>query len=173
MLLHDSRRAARVTDRGDLILLEDQDRSRWNRAQIEEGVRLVEEALLMRRPGSYQVQAAIAAVHAEATTAEETDWPQIAVLYEQLLRYERSPVIELNRAVAISFASGPLEGLGQLDAIPLTDVLEQYAPFHLARADMYRRLGRASAAQESYRRALALARNEQVRRFIQQRLETS
>jgi RNA polymerase sigma-70 factor (ECF subfamily) len=173
ILLHDSRRAARVSEEGDLILLEDQDRSRWNRAQIAEGVCLVEEALLMRRPGSYQVQAAIAAVHAEAATAKETDWPQIAVLYEQLCHYERSPVIDLNRAVAVSFAVGPDEGLRQLEAIALTGALERYTPFHLARADMYRRLGRASAAQECYRRALALARNEQVRRFIQQRLETS
>jgi RNA polymerase sigma-70 factor (ECF subfamily) len=170
MLLHDSRRDARVSDEGELVLLEDQDRTRWNRAQIDEGIRLVEEALLMRRPGSYQVQAAIAAVHAEAASAPKTDWPQIAVLYDHLLRYERTPVIELNRAVAYSFAVGPNEGLRLLDDLAAGDALARYAPFHLARADMFRRLGRPGEALESYRRALPFAQNEQVRRFIEQRL---
>jgi RNA polymerase sigma-70 factor (ECF subfamily) len=170
MVLHDSRREARVTAEGDLVLLEDQDRTRWKRPQIEEGLRLVEQALLMRRPGSYQVQAAIAAVHAEAATAADTDWPQIAVLYGQLLRYERTPVIELNRAVAVSFAISPHEGLDLLEGIAGTGALERYTPFHLARADMLRRLGRTDQARECYRRALVFAHNEQVRRFIEQRL---
>src|SRR5262252_3077607 len=142
MLLHDSRREARVSADGDLVLLEEQDRTKWKRPQIEEGIRLVEQALRMRRPGPYQIQAAIAAVHAEAPTAADTDWRQIAVLYEQLLRYERTPVIELNRAVAISFAASPIEALSMLEDIERTGALDQYAPFHLARADMFRRLGR-------------------------------
>jgi RNA polymerase sigma-70 factor (ECF subfamily) len=170
MLLHDSRRNARVNNEGELVLLADQDRTKWNRAQIDEGARLVEEALLQRRPGSYQVQAAIAAVHAEATTGADTDWPQIAVLYDQLLRYERTPVIELNRAVAISFAVGPHEGLQLLDNLAGSGGLDRYAPFHLAHADMFRRLGRHEDAREWYRRALPFAQNEQVRRFIEQRL---
>ena len=127
----------------------------------------------MRRPGPYQVQGAIAAVHAEAPTAADTDWRQIAVLYEQLLRYERTPVIDLNRAVAISFAVSPVEGLSLLEDIERTGALEQYAPFHLARADMFRRLGRADEARESYRLALPVAQNEHVRRFIEQRLHNA
>src|SRR5215471_15024406 len=170
MLLHDSRREARVSDEGDLVLLEDQDRTKWKRPQIEEGVQLVEQALRMGRPGPYQVQGAIAAVHAEAATAGETDWRQIAVLYDQLLRYERTPVIELNRAVAISYAATPVEGLRLLKGIERTGALEQYAPFHLARADMFRRLGLNDDARECYRRALPFAQNEQVRRFIEKRL---
>src|SRR5262245_43855428 len=170
MLLHDSRREARVSDEGDLVLLENQDRNKWNRPQIDEGVRLIERALLMRRPGPYQIQGAIAAVHAEASTAAETDWRQIAVLYEQLLRYERTPVIELNRAVAVSFAISPVEGLSLLEDIEGTGALEQYAPFHLARADMLCRLGRNDEALECYERALPLAPNEQVRRFIEERV---
>src|SRR5215831_12657856 len=170
MLLHDSRREARVSDEGDLVLLENQDRNKWNRPQIDEGVRLIERALLMRRPGPYQIQGAIAAVHAEASTAAETDWRQIAVLYEQLLRHERTPVIELNRAVAFSFAVGPVEGLSLVEDIQRTGALEQYAPFHMARADMLLRLGRHEEACECYRHALPLAPNEQVRRFIERRL---
>jgi RNA polymerase sigma-70 factor (ECF subfamily) len=170
MLLHDSRRAARVGDDGELVLLEDQDRTKWNRSSIEEGIRLVEKALAMRRPGPYQVQGAIAAVHAEARTAVETDWPQIAVLYDQLLRYERTPVIELNRAVALSYAATPFAALELLSAIERTGALNQYAPFHLARADVHRRLGQADEALDCYRRALPLAPNDQVRRFIDQQL---
>jgi RNA polymerase sigma-70 factor (ECF subfamily) len=170
MLLHDSRREARVSDQGELVLLDDQDRTKWKRPQIEEGVRLVENALLMGRPGSYQVQAAIAAVHAEAETAGDTDWPQIAVLYDQLLHYERTPVIELNRAVAVSFAVSPHEGLRLIERMAGT-ALERYAPFHLARADMFRRLGRRDEARECYGRALPCAQNEQVRRFIERRLQ--
>jgi RNA polymerase sigma-70 factor, ECF subfamily len=172
MILHDSRREARAGAEGELILLEDQDRSRWNRDEIEEGVRLVETALRMKRPGSYQIQAAIAAVHAEATTASETDWPQIALLYDELLSYEPTPVVELNRAVAVSFAANPDLGLRLLDRIERTGALENYAPFHLARADMLRRLDRRDEAREAYKRALPFADNEQVRRFIELRLRS-
>ena len=168
MLLHDSRRDARVSDEGDLVLLENQDRTKWNRPQIEEGIRLIERALNMRRPGPYQIQGAIAAVHAEASTAADTDWRQIAILYEQLLRYERTPVIELNRAVAVSFAVGPAQGLSLLEDIERIGALEHYAPFHLAHADMLRRLGRDDEALECCERALPFAPNEQVRRFIEQ-----
>src|SRR5262245_12207189 len=170
MLLHDSRHEARVSDEGDLVLLEDQDRKKWNRSQITEGVRLIERALEMRRPGPYQIQGAIAAVHAEAPTPADTDWQQIAVLYEQLLRYERTPVIELNWAVAVSFALSPVEGLSLLEDIERTGALEQYAPFHLARADMLGRLGHHDEALEWQERALLFAPNEQVRRFIEERL---
>lgn len=169
MLLHDSRREARISDTGDLVLLEDQDRSKWKRPQIEEGIRLVEQALRMGRPGPYQIQGAIAAVHAEAPAAE-TDWRQIAILYKQLLHYERTPVIELNRAVAVSFAVSPIEGLSLLQDIERTGALDQYAPFHLARADMLRRLGCTGEAVECYRRALPLAQNERVRQFIERRM---
>jgi RNA polymerase sigma-70 factor (ECF subfamily) len=166
MLLHDSRRDARVSDAGDLVLLEDQDRTRWNRQQIVEGAGLVEGALRMGRPGPYQIQGAIAAVHAEAPSAAETDWRQIAVLYQQLLRYERSPVIELNRAVAVSFAVGADEGLELLEAIEHGS-MDQYAPYHLARGDVLRRLGRYGEARECYERAVPFAQNDQVRRFIE------
>jgi RNA polymerase sigma-70 factor (ECF subfamily) len=171
MLLHDSRREARVSNAGDLVLLEDQDRTKWKRPQIEEGIRLVEQALRMRRPGPYQIQGAIAAVHAEAPTAADTDWRQIAILYEQLLHYERTPVIELNRAVAVSFAASPIEALSLLEDIERAGALDQYAPFHLARADMFRRLGRTDQACECYRRALPTAQNERVRQFIERRLQ--
>jgi RNA polymerase sigma-70 factor (ECF subfamily) len=170
MLLHDSRRDARASDAGELVLLADQDRSKWRRSQIDEGVRLVESALAMRRPGQYQIQGAIAAVHAEARSAVETDWRQIAVLYEQLARHVRTPVIELNRAVAISYAVSPDEGLALLDAVARTGSLDEYAPLYLARADMLRRLGRRDEMTDAYRRALPLARNERVRRSIEQRL---
>jgi RNA polymerase sigma-70 factor (ECF subfamily) len=170
MLLHDSRREARVSDAGDLVLLEDQDRTKWKRPQIEEGIRLVEQALRIRQPGPYQIQGAIAAVHAEAPTAADTDWRQIAILYEQLLHYERTPVIELNRAVAVSFAASPVEALSLLEDIERTGALDQYAPFHLARADMFRKLGRTAQAWECYRRALPVAQNERVRQFIERRM---
>jgi RNA polymerase sigma-70 factor, ECF subfamily len=170
MLLHDSRREARVSDEGELVLLKDQVRSKWRRPLIEEGTELVERALLMMRPGPYQVQAAIAAVHAETASGAETDWQHIAVLYAQLLHYERTPVIELNRAVAVSFAASPREGLRALTAIAQRESLEHYAPFHLAHADMLRRLGRSAEARESYGRALLCTSNEQVRRFIERRL---
>ena len=167
MLLHDSRRHARISEAGDLVLLEDQDRTKWNRAHIDEGARFVETALRMGRPGPYQIEGAIAAVHAEAPNAEATDWRQIAVLYEQLLRYKRSPVIELNRAVAVSFATNASVGLELLEAIEPAGSLDRYAPLHLARADMLRRLGRCAEARECYERALPFAQNEQVRKFIE------
>jgi RNA polymerase sigma-70 factor (ECF subfamily) len=170
MLLHDSRREARVSNQGDLVLLDEQDRTKWNRHQIQEGLRLVEQALGMRRPGPYQIQGAIAAVHAEGVTADDTDWRQIAVLYDQLLRYERTPVIELNRAVAVSFAASPVEGLKLLEGIDRAGALQHYAPFHLARADMLRRLGRGDEARRCYREALPFAPNEKVRRFIEQQI---
>jgi RNA polymerase sigma-70 factor, ECF subfamily len=170
MLLHDSRRDARISDAGDLVLLGEQDRKKWNRTQIERGASLVEQALRMRRPGPYQIQGAIAAVHAEAPSAVATDWRQIRVLYDQLLRYERTPVIELNRAVAISFAASPQEALELLDGIQRSGVLADYVPFHLARADVLCRLGRDDEALLAYRDALPCAQNEQVRRFIEQRL---
>ena len=171
MVLHDSRRETRVDDQGELVLLEDQDRSQWKRDQIAEGVRLVEGALSMRRPGSYQIQAAVAAVHAEAPTAADTDWLQIVLLYAELLRYEPTPVVELNRAVAVSMAAGPVEGLALLERIEQSGALENYAPFHLARADMLRRLGRSDEAYQSYRRALPFAENDQIRRFVERRLQ--
>ncbi len=170
MLLHDSRSEARVSDAGELVLLADQDRRKWRRSQIEEGVRLIETALAMKHPGPYQIQGAIAAVHAEAASAADTDWRQIAVLYEQLSRYVRTPVIELNRAVAVSYAAGPEEGIALLYALAHAGGLDDYAPFFLARADMLRRLGRRGEMTDLYRRALPLARNEQVRRSIEQRL---
>ncbi len=170
MMLHDSRREARAGEEGELILLEDQDRSKWKRDEIEEGIRLVETALRMKHPGPYQIQAAIAAVHAEAATASATDWPQIALLYDELLRYEPTPVVELNRAVAVSFAANPDLGLRLLDRIERTGALENYAPFYLARADMLRHLDRHDEARDAYERALPLADNEQVRRFIGLRL---
>jgi RNA polymerase sigma-70 factor, ECF subfamily len=171
MVLHDSRRDARAGDEGELVLLEDQDRTRWKRAEIDEGAGLVEKALRMQRPGSYQIQAAIAAVHAEAETSAQTDWPQIALLYDELLRYEPTPVVQLNRAVAVSFAANPDLGLRLLERIERTGALDNYAPFHLARADMFRRLGRAEETRACYERALPFAENEQVRRFIQQKLK--
>ena len=124
----------------------------------------------MRRPGPYQIQCAIAAVHAEAERASDTDWRQIAVLYEQLLRHERTPVIELNRAVAVSFAAGPERGLSLVEAIEAKDALARYAPYHLARADMLRRLGRGDEARACYERALPLVPNDGVRRFVERRL---
>jgi RNA polymerase sigma-70 factor, ECF subfamily len=169
MLLHDSRRDARISDDGDLVLLGEQDRTKWNRTQIDRGAWLVEKALRMWRPGPYQIQAAIAAVHAEAPSAAATDWRQIRVLYDQLLRYEQTPVIELNRAVAISFEASPVEALELLDGLKRSGVLADYVPFHLARADVLRRLGRDAEAHLAYRDALPCVQNEQIRRFIEQR----
>jgi len=170
MLLHDSRRAARASKDGDLILLEDQDRALWNREQISEGVALVEQALTSRRFGPYTLQAAIAAVHAEAPDAASTDWAQIVGLYDVLLRVEPSPVIELNRAVAVAMRDGPEAGLALIDALLARGELLDYRLAHAARADLCRRLGRAAAARESYERALALTRQEPERRFLERRL---
>ncbi len=170
MLLQESRRAARATASGDLIRLEDQDRSRWNRELIAEGVALVESALGTRRFGPYTLQAAIAAVHAEAPSARETDWQQIVALYDVLARLDPSPVVDLNRAVALAMRDGPAAGLVVVDAILARGELKDYHLAHAARADLCRRLGRRADARASYERALALARQEPERRFIQQRL---
>src|SRR5262245_44501863 len=170
MLLQESRRAARVSAMGDLILLEDQDRSLWNREQIAEGRMLVERALSSRRFGPYTLQAAIAAVHAEATDAKATDWAQIVALYNLLARAEPSPVVELNRAVAVAMRDGPEAGLKVIDAILARGELAEYHLMHSARADLCRRLGKTAEARSSYERALALTRQEPERRFLERRL---
>jgi RNA polymerase sigma-70 factor (ECF subfamily) len=170
MLLHESRRAARVSPSGDLILLEDQDRSLWNRKAIAEGTALVERALSSRRIGPYTLQAAIAALHAEAPNAGATDWAQIVGLYDVLARAEPSPVVELNRAVAVAMRDGPEAGLVMIDAILARGDLSEYRLAHAARADLCRRLGRTAEARVSYQRALDLARQEPERRFLERRL---
>jgi RNA polymerase sigma-70 factor (ECF subfamily) len=170
MLLQDSRRAARTSPTGDLILLEDQDRALWNRTQIDEGVSLVERALSSRQIGPYSIQAAIAAVHAQARTAAATDWAQIVGLYDLLLRAEPSPVIELNRAVAVAMRDGPSAGLAIIDTILARGDLANYHLAHSARADLCRRLGRSAEARTSYERALKLTQQEPERRFLQRRL---
>jgi RNA polymerase sigma-70 factor (ECF subfamily) len=170
MLLHDSRRAARTTASGDLVLLDEQDRSLWNRAQIEEGSALVERALASRRFAAYSLQAAIAAVHAQAPDAAATDWNQIVGLYDVLLRLEPSPVIELNRAVAVAMRDGPEAGLALVDAILERGELTDYRLAHAARADLCRRLDRLDDARAAYERALALTRQEAEQRFLERRL---
>jgi RNA polymerase sigma-70 factor, ECF subfamily len=170
MLLQDSRRAARTTPAGDLILLEDQDRSLWNKEEIAEGVALVERALATRRFGPYCVQAAIAASHAQAPSAAETDWSEIAALYDYLARFEPSPVVELNRAVAIAMRDGPEAGLALVDAILARGDLADYHLAHAARADLCRRLRRPKEARSAYEKALKLARQEPERRFLEKRL---
>jgi RNA polymerase sigma-70 factor, ECF subfamily len=167
MLLHDSRREARTGGDGELVLLEKQDRGRWNRAQIEEGKRLLERALSFRRPGPYQLQAAIAAVHASAARPEETDWPQIAALYRELVSVDPSPVVELNRAVAVAMATRPEEGLALVERI---QGLDRYHLLHAARADLLRQSGRRKEAAAAYERALALAPSPVERAFLQRRL---
>lgn len=171
MLLQESRRAARTSPAGDLILLDDQDRSRWNHQYVIEGKALVERALSSRRLGPYTLQAAIAAVHAESLTAGATDWVQIVGLYEILARADASPVIELNRAVAVAMRDGPETGLALIDAILARGDLQNYHLAHSARADLCRRLGRTTEARASYRRALDLTQQEPERRFFQKRLE--
>ena len=170
MLLHESRRAARASPSGDLILLEEQDRSLWNRDMIAEGRALVERALASRRIGSYTLQAAISAVHAGAPSAGETDWAQIVGLYDVLARVEPSPVVELNRAVAVAMRDGPEAGLALIDAILARGELTDYRLAHAARADLCRRLANSAEARASYERALALTRGEPERRFLQRRL---
>jgi RNA polymerase sigma-70 factor (ECF subfamily) len=174
MLLHDARRDARTDDRGDVVLLEDQDRSRWDGAQIAEALVLVPIALRGDRtrrpdPGPYALQAAIAALHASATTAADTDWAQIAGLFDELLRRQPTPVIALNRAVAVAMASGPAVALPLVDA--LAGELSAYHLWHAARADLLRRLGRSDEAGAAYRAALALVGSEPERRFLQRRLD--
>jgi RNA polymerase sigma-70 factor (ECF subfamily) len=170
MLLHESRRATRTTAAGELVLLDSQDRSLWNRDQIAEGRALVERALASRRFGPYTLQAAIAAVHAEAPTAAATDWAQIVGLYDVLARAEPSPVVELNRAAAVAMRDGPLAGLALVDAILARGDLQDYHLAHSARADLCRRLGRTAEARAAYARALDLTRQEPERRFLEGRL---
>jgi RNA polymerase sigma-70 factor (ECF subfamily) len=170
MLLQESRRAARTSQDGDLILLEQQDRSLWNRDQIAEGISLTERALASHRFGAYALQAAIAAIHAESFSADSTDWRQITLLYDRLLRIQPSPVVELNRAVAIAMCEGPEQGLRLIDDLLARDQLADYHLAHSARADLCRRLGRLLEARTSYEMALALARQEPERRFLASRL---
>jgi RNA polymerase sigma-70 factor (ECF subfamily) len=170
MLLQESRRAARTSPDGDLILLEQQDRSLWNRNQIAEGISLTESALRSRRFGAYTLQAAIAAVHAGSSSAASTDWREITLLYDRLLRIHPSPVVELNRAVAIAMCEGPEQGLALINELLGREQLSDYHLAHSARADMCRRLGRIPEARASYEKALALARQEPERRFLARRL---
>jgi len=170
MLLHESRRAARTSPAGEVILLDDQDRSRWNRDQISEGTALVERALSSGRAGPYSIQAAISAVHANARQAAETDWTEIVGLYDVLMRTDPSPVIELNRAVAVAMRDGPSAGIVLIDAILDRGDLADYRLAHAARAELCRRLGRNADARASFQQALGLTRQETERRFIERRL---
>jgi RNA polymerase sigma-70 factor (ECF subfamily) len=170
MLLHNARQAARTSPTGELVLLDDQDRSLWNRDQIEEGVSLVERALLSRRFGPYTVQAAIAAVHAQARSANVTDWARIVALYDLLIEVDPSSVVELNRAAAVAMRDGPAAGLVLIEAILARGDLEHYHLAHAARADLCRRLGRTAEARASYERALSLTQQEPERRFLTGRL---
>jgi len=170
MLLQESRRAARTSPTGELILLENQNRSLWNRRQIAEGVALLEKALKSRRFGPYTLQAGIAAVHAKAESVAATDWGQIVALYDQLVRIQPSPVVQLNRAVAIAMRDGPEAGLTHIDAVLEDGELENYYLAHSARADMCRRLGRTAEARSSYEKALALTQQEPERQFLQERI---
>jgi RNA polymerase sigma-70 factor (ECF subfamily) len=173
MLLQESRRAARASPAGDLILLNDQDRTRWNRDQIAEGSALVTRSLASRRAGPYALQAAIAAVHADAACAEATDWEEIVGLYDVLLRVEPTPVVELNRAVAIAMRDGPAAGLALIEAIRARGDLDDSHLAHAAHADLCRRLGKTVEARASYQRAIALARQGPERRFLERRLAES
>jgi RNA polymerase sigma-70 factor (ECF subfamily) len=170
MMLHDSRSTARTGPGGELVLLEEQDRALWDRAQIDEGLALVRRALEMGRPGPYQIQAAIAALHAEAESSEATDWPQIAALYRVLLRHSPSPTIQLNYAVAVAMAAGPDAGLEILDAMEEAGQLAGYLAFHAAKADLLRRAGRHQGAADAYRRAISLADNAPIRTYLERRL---
>ena len=171
LLMQDSRRDARVSAGGDLVLLEDQDRSSWDHDRIAEGTAELERALLRRRPGPYQLQAAIAGLHATATSWADTDWPQIAALYGELARVAPSPVVELNRAVAVAFTEGPAVGLGVVDAVADDPRLARTHLLPATRADLLRRLGRRSEAADAYRAALALARTGPERAFLERRLD--
>jgi len=170
MLFQESRRAARTSPAGDLILLENQNRSLWNQKQIAEGVALLEKALKSRRFGPYTLQTAIAAVHAETESVAATDWRQIVALYNQLIRIQPSPVVQLNRAVAIAMRDGPEVGLTHIDSVLEHGELANYYLAHSARADMYRRLGRTAEARSSYEKALALTQQEPERQFLQERI---
>jgi RNA polymerase sigma-70 factor (ECF subfamily) len=170
MLLHESRRRARTSSTGDLVLLEQQDRSLWNRDYIRQGVELIEQALASRRFGPYTLQAAIAAVHAEASSAAETDWSHIVALYDLLLRADPSPVIQLNRAVAVAMRDGPAKGLELLNGLLTGSELANYHLAHAAQADFLRRLGKNAEARAAYERALTLTKQEPERRFLEKRL---
>ncbi|HEY7563979.1 MAG TPA: RNA polymerase sigma factor [Acidimicrobiia bacterium] len=170
MLLHDSRRATRTDSSGNLVLLEDQDRSKWDRARITEGRQLVAGALQQPRVGPYALQGAIAALHAEAASLETTDWPQVVALYDLLLRAWPSPVVALNRAVAVAMRDGPAAGLELLDRLTGESRLEEYHLLHAARADLLRRVGRREEAAKAYQKALLMAGNEAERRYLEQRL---
>jgi RNA polymerase sigma-70 factor, ECF subfamily len=169
MLLHDARRDARLDAAGDLVVLEEQDRSRWNHAQIAEALPLVEQAL-QGTPGPFAVQSAIAALHCQAARAEDTDWPQILRLYDLLERLQPSPIVSLNRAVAVAMAIGVRPGLALIDGLASDGELDDYHLLHSARADLLRRLGSMEEAAEAYRRALALTANNSERRFLERRL---
>ncbi len=171
MLLHESRRAAHVSKSGDIVLLEDQDRSLWNRELIDEGKRLIERSLASRRFGAYTIQAAISAVHAEARTAADTDWSQIIALYNVLLRADPSPIVELNRAVAVAMRDGADAGLTIVDKIVNRGDLESYHLLHSTRGELLRRTGRVDESAAAFRRALELARQEPERRFLQAKLK--
>ncbi|HKN83303.1 MAG TPA: RNA polymerase sigma factor [Pyrinomonadaceae bacterium] len=171
MLLQDSRRNARVNERGELVTLEEQDRSLWDRAEIGEGLRLVERALVLRRVDNYQLQAAIAAVHAEAKTADETDWRQIVALYEELMRITSSPVVALNHAAAVAMSEGAERGLSLIEAAGANGALKHYYLFHASRADLLRRLGRFNEATAAYNVALSLTTNRVEQNYINKRLD--
>jgi len=168
MLLHDSRRDTRLNAAGELVLLDEQDRARWDRAKIDEGIAVLDEALALHDPGPYQVQAAISALHAEATTPDATDWSQIAALYDTLAAMIPSPVIAVNRAVAVAMTQGPLVGLALLHRI---EGVENFYPYHVARADLLRRTAQREAAVDAYERALALCQNSAERAYLQRRLD--
>jgi RNA polymerase sigma-70 factor (ECF subfamily) len=170
MLLHESRRTARTSPGGELIRLDDQNRSLWDRQLIAEGTRLVERSLLSRRFGSYTIQAAISAVHAEAATPADTDWREIVGLYDALLRTDPSPIVELNRSVAIAMRDGPAAGLALIDAILARGDLVDYRLAHAARADLCRRLGHVADARAAYERAIALTQQDTERRFLERQL---
>jgi RNA polymerase sigma-70 factor (ECF subfamily) len=169
MLLHDSRREARLDSVGKLVLLSEQDRSRWDRAEISEGIEILDEALALNDPGPYQVQAAISSLHAEAPTADATDWKQIAALYKTLAMMTPSPVVEVNRAVAVGMAEGPQAGLMLLEG--LRDKAKEYYPYYVVRADLLRRSGDLEEAIESYERAIALCDNPAERSHLQRQLD--
>lgn len=170
MLLHDSRGAARIDANGEIVLLEDQDRARWNQDEIREGVALLDRAMNLRSPGAYQIQAAISALHAQAKTFAETDWTQIAALYGQLALSEQTPVISLNMAVALGMARGPLVGLMTMENLKLGEALAEYHLYHAARADLLRRAGELGSAREAYQRALELAQTRPERAFLMRRI---
>ena len=170
MLLQDSRREARMNEHDEIVILEDQDRSRWDHKEIEEGLELIETALRLGRVGNYQLQAAIAAVHAEAKTADETDWPQIVALYNELMRLTSSPIVALNRAAAVAMSEGLEKGLRLLDEAGVSGKLDHYYLFHASRADLLRRLNRSQEAATAYTRALSLATNRVEQQYIRKRL---